>query len=150
MHMAKPEPAKKSGGLFGLFSKSKKKASAPPPPPPPALRSKARVTKSVKEERKLGAPAVQKRKKKMVEKDRASFRPVGEDADERYEQEIDSNVMSINFDVLKELGGIASGDVVFCEKCNAAFNAHSRLLDRKEIEEKKKSGLGAIKEEEEE
>lgn len=83
---------------------------------------------------------------------RAHFVPVGEDAVERYEQEIDSNVMSINFNVLKELGNIASGDAVFCGKCQTAFNIHSVLLGREEIKKlrAKAKDLELIQEEEEE
>ena len=100
------------------------------------------VTKSIMLEQKESKP--KKMKKKEREMARAHFVPVGEDAIERYEQEIDSNVMSINFNVLKELGSIASGDAVFCGKCQSAFNIHSVLLSRKEVQELKAKGLPAI------
>lgn len=97
-----------------------------------APKPKAFVTKSIFESKEKAAPP-KKMKKKEREMARAHFVPVGEDAVERYEQEIDSNVMSINFNVLKELGNIASGDAVFCGKCQTAFNIHSVLLGREEI-----------------
>ena len=99
------------------------------------------MTKSymVKEKLHEAAPMEPpKRLKKKAEKEhRLNFRPMGEDADERYEQEIDSNVMSINFDVLKELGEIASGDPVFCGGCRAVLNSNSVLLDRDQLKKLK-------------
>ena len=38
--------------------------------------------------------------------------------------------MCIKFNVLKELGIIASGDPVLCNECGACFNKHSILVSK--------------------
>ncbi len=45
----------------------------------------------------------------------------------RYEQEVDTNVLSLNMSVLKDKAQIATGDPVICGKCKAMFNIHSKL-----------------------
>ncbi len=57
------------------------------------------------------------------------YKPSGHDARERYEQEIDSNVMRVRFNMLKESGEVASGDPVFCKDCGVIFNKFSQLLN---------------------
>ena len=68
-----------------------------------------------------------KKMKKRQLKGKKSFRPRGADFRERYEQEIDSNVMSIRFNVLNELSEVASGDPTLCSQCGAIFNKFSKL-----------------------
>ena len=38
--------------------------------------------------------------------------------------------MCIKFNVLKELGVIASGDPILCQECGACFNKHSILYQK--------------------
>ena len=40
--------------------------------------------------------------------------------------------MCIKFNVLKELGIIASGDPILCKECGACFNKHSILVKRRD------------------
>ena len=67
--------------------------------------------------------------KKYDFKAHKEFKPIGDDFRDRYEQEIDSNVMSVKFNMLKDLGVVASGDPVICKGCGAIFNKFSKLLN---------------------
>ena len=42
----------------------------------------------------------------------------------KFEQEVDTNVFSINMSTLKNGSELATGDPIFCENCHAAFNMH--------------------------
>ena len=42
-----------------------------------------------------------------------------------YRQEVDTNVVAINFSVLKEKGELATGDPIFCKQCQALFSMYS-------------------------
>lgn len=44
-----------------------------------------------------------------------------------FKQEVDVNVFNIRLSTLNEAGELATGDPVFCTKCNAAFNIYSKL-----------------------
>jgi hypothetical protein len=48
-------------------------------------------------------------------------------AGRKYEQEVDTNVLSLNLSVLKDQTQIATGDPVPCAQCKAIFNMHSKL-----------------------
>lgn len=55
----------------------------------------------------------------------------------KFNQEVDTNVFSINMSTLKQGGEgyeIASGDPIFCKQCNAAFNMHSKVEEVKRDE----------------
>ena len=69
------------------------------------------------------------------------FKPIGEDVQDIYEKEIDSNVMSIRFNVLKETGEIASGDPIICKECGSIFNKFSKLIDQKALDDLKKASM---------
>lgn len=49
----------------------------------------------------------------------------------RFEQEIDTNVFSINMSTLKHGSELATGDPIFCKTCNAAFNVFSKYEEVK-------------------
>lgn len=49
----------------------------------------------------------------------------------RFEQEIDTNVFSINMSTLKHGSELATGDPIFCKTCNAAFNVYSKYEETK-------------------
>ena len=49
----------------------------------------------------------------------------------RFEQEIDTNVFSINMSTLKHGPELATGDPIFCKSCNAAFNVYSKYEETK-------------------
>lgn len=58
-------------------------------------------------------------------------------ANKKFNQEVDTNVFSINMSTLKQGGEgyeIASGDPIFCKQCNAAFNMHSKVEEVKRDE----------------
>lgn len=78
----------------------------------------------------MQAPPPKKKKKKIT--GQKKFVPSGHDYKRRYEQEIDSNVMSVKFNVLKELGEVASGDPAICKSCGAIFNKYSKLTNSDE------------------
>jgi hypothetical protein len=44
-----------------------------------------------------------------------------------YKQEVDTNVFNINMGTLKNDGEVATGDPIFCQKCSACFNIHSKI-----------------------
>ena len=94
-------------------------------------------------------PSASKRKEK-AKKD--LFKPIGDDVQDCYEKEIDSNVVSIRFNVLKETGEIASGDPIICKECGSIFNKFSKLIDQKALHDLKnkkmhKLNLSQIQEE---
>ena len=41
---------------------------------------------------------------------------------------IDTNVIEIGFDILKNTDNIQMGDPIICEKCQAVFNKYSKIL----------------------
>lgn len=45
----------------------------------------------------------------------------------KFRQEVDTNIVSIRFDVLEQDTQIAAGDAVFCQNCNSVFNKYSIL-----------------------
>jgi hypothetical protein len=45
----------------------------------------------------------------------------------KFKAEVDTNIMSIALKVLKEDAELASGDPIFCQKCNGVFNMYSKL-----------------------
>lgn len=45
----------------------------------------------------------------------------------RFIQEVDTNIVSIGFDILEQNAQLAAGDATFCQKCNSVFNKHSIL-----------------------
>ena len=59
---------------------------------------------------------------RMAREDRAE----GEIKNE-YKQEVDTNIVAVNFSVLKEQGELATGDPLFCERCKALFSKFSVL-----------------------
>ena len=50
-----------------------------------------------------------------------------------YRQEVDTNVVAINFKVLKEQGELATGDPIFCSSCQALFNKYSLAKGDEEV-----------------
>jgi hypothetical protein len=48
----------------------------------------------------------------------------------KYKQEVDTNVFLINLGCLKDSGELATGDPVFCTKCQAVFNKHSKIAEQ--------------------
>ncbi len=48
----------------------------------------------------------------------------------KYKQEIDTNVFLINLGCLKDSGELATGDPVFCSKCQAIFNKYSNITEQ--------------------
>ena len=50
-----------------------------------------------------------------------------------FRQEVDTNVFKISLGTLKNNAEIATGDPIFCKKCNAIFNAKS-LVEEKKLE----------------
>lgn len=44
-------------------------------------------------------------------------------------QEVDTNVFLIKLGCLKDSGEMATGDPVFCAKCQAVFNKYSKITD---------------------
>ena len=59
----------------------------------------------------------------------------------KFKNEVDTNVICLKLKVLKEDAELAAGDPIFCQKCSAVFNMHSKLgnpkpqLDLEEIKE---------------
>lgn len=49
----------------------------------------------------------------------------------KFKQEIDTNVFKIAFNTLSTNAEIATGDPIFCKKCNAIFNVNSKFEERK-------------------
>lgn len=47
----------------------------------------------------------------------------------KYRQEVDTNVFLIKLGCLKDSGEMATGDPVFCSKCQAIFNKHSKITE---------------------
>lgn len=70
-----------------------------------------------------------KKKKPLLITGKKKFFPSGHDYKEKYQQEIDSNVMSVKFNVLKEIGNVATGEPIICLNCGAIFNKYSQLRD---------------------
>ena len=50
----------------------------------------------------------------------------------KFNQEIDTNVFSVNMSTLKQGSELATGDPIFCKGCQAAFNMHSKYDELKE------------------
>lgn len=51
----------------------------------------------------------------------------------KFRQEVDTNIVSIEFDVLDQDAQIAAGDAVFCQNCNTVFNKYSTLSNSKNL-----------------
>jgi Sec23/Sec24 zinc finger len=47
----------------------------------------------------------------------------------KYKQEVDTNVFLIKMEGLKDKKELATGDPVFCSKCQAIFNKHSIIKE---------------------
>ena len=45
----------------------------------------------------------------------------------KIKEEMDTNVMAVDFKVLKDGAVVVAGDPVFCKQCKAVFNKHSKL-----------------------
>ena len=43
--------------------------------------------------------------------------------------------MSVKFNVLKELGEVASGDPIICQNCGSIFNKFSKLSNSEQLNE---------------
>jgi succinate dehydrogenase/fumarate reductase-like Fe-S protein len=56
----------------------------------------------------------------------------------KHKHQVDTNVFQISMACLAEGGELATGDPVFCSKCQAVFNKHSK------IEETKDEALGQV------
>jgi len=48
-----------------------------------------------------------------------------------FRQELDTNIFKIAFKTLNDKAEIATGDPVFCKKCEAVFNKHSKTEEIK-------------------
>ena len=49
----------------------------------------------------------------------------------KFRQEVDTNVFKIALGTLKNNAEIATGDPIFCKKCNAIFNSNSKVEEKK-------------------
>lgn len=49
----------------------------------------------------------------------------------KFRQEIDINVFKISLGTLQSNAEIATGDPIFCKKCNAIFNVNSKVIEQK-------------------
>jgi len=49
----------------------------------------------------------------------------------KFRQEVDTNVFKIALSTLKNNAEIATGDPIFCKKCNAIFNSKSKIEEKK-------------------
>ena len=47
----------------------------------------------------------------------------------RFREEIDTNVVGIDFSIINEDAQLAAGDPVFCSDCGAVFSKWSALVD---------------------
>ena len=135
---AQPLKKKKSkgilGGIFGIFSKKMNEEADGLHMDPPMHNEPPMHMAIMAEE----APQKRMRARKPKKAAKGRFKRQGR----RFENEIDTNVISLNLKVLKEDAELAAGDPIFCENCNAVFNMYSL------IEEKEKK-LEEIKEEDE-
>ena len=68
-----------------------------------------------------------RKKKKMKAPPKTFSRAVKRNR--KFRQQVDTNIVSIPFDVLNQEAKIAAGDAVFCEKCSSVFNKHSKLTN---------------------
>jgi len=118
---------KSSGGFFSaigsLFSSKKKESEE--------------EKKSKKDKKEYRMRAAMERHQKMAPQMPTSAMPRGGSiplslakgsAGVHHEQEVDTNVLSLNLSVLKDKTAIATGDPVYCTKCKAMFNVHSTLV----------------------
>ncbi|KRX07681.1 hypothetical protein PPERSA_11230 [Pseudocohnilembus persalinus] len=71
------------------------------------------------------------------------------------EEDLDTNVIALEFDILKNTNNIAMGDPVQCEKCQAILNKYSKILNAQQFleisgvqEEKNKKIKNQLKNEE--
>jgi hypothetical protein len=55
----------------------------------------------------------------------------------KFKQTVDTNVVSIGFDVLQEDAQLAAGDPTFCHNCKSVFSKYSKLLKPGEDHEEK-------------
>ena len=53
----------------------------------------------------------------------------------RFREEVDTNVVGIDFKIIEEDAQLAAGDPVFCSECRAVFSMHSALKE-KEVEQR--------------
>lgn len=59
--------------------------------------------------------------------------PLFDESDSEDEDAVDTNVISIQFDILKEAKkNMAMGDPVFCKNCKAVLNKRSHVMEAKE------------------
>ena len=47
----------------------------------------------------------------------------------KFRQTVDTNIVSIGFNILEEDAQLAAGDAIFCMNCKSVFNKYSRLCD---------------------
>lgn len=71
----------------------------------------------------VGLPFFSKKKEKKKKKPARTF-----------QQEIDTNVFKIGFKTICDKAEIATGDPIFCIKCNSCFNIHSHVEETKDME----------------
>ncbi len=102
------------GGLKSMLSSDKKKA---PQKRMRASKAKASSKRDAKMEHARAKPA---KKKKEVLKRRGR----------RIKEEIDTNVVAIDFKILEQDAQLAAGEPQICEECNALFSVHSKLEDK--------------------
>ena len=79
-------------------------------------------------------PSEQSKKKKAAPRKRKEPARV-------FKQEVDTNVFNISMATLKQGSELATGDPVFCSKCQAAFSKLSKLISPSDL-------IGASKDEE--
>lgn len=113
----KSAPQKKPGIFARFFGAS-------------ASKQEAKDSKSKKRVRKEKEKAKPSRKFSRVMKHNRKFK-----------QTVDTNVVSIGFDVLQEDAQLAAGDPTFCLNCKSVFSKYSKLLkpseDHVDVEDKK-------------
>ena len=66
---------------------------------------------------------------------RSNIKAAKKNAERRvYRQEIDTNVFKIQFGTLADAAELATGDPIFCKKCQACLNIHSKIEESKSAE----------------
>lgn len=70
----------------------------------------------------------------------------------RFKQTVDTNIVSVGFDILEQDAQLAAGDPTFCQNCNSVFSKYSQLKNPSDekLEEEKGIDMGETKEELEE
>jgi hypothetical protein len=112
------KPAVKKGGFWSnLFGGSKSKQAEP---------------ESMQMDMCMAAkPKIEKKQKKSKITQRRFSR--AKKHNRKFIQEVDTNIVSIGFDILEQDAQLVAGDATFCLKCNSVFSKHSILTKPNEV-----------------